>query len=369
MCSKLFGKVEATNEDLHDLEITAIKESHLVQIPIVCFIKRGLHTGVHAYKPKFTGDKYWGYPGGRLHITFHKLDAPDSYNIGNIPVYIVNAFCVLNVYHNIEDFLLPLYYMLEQTGRLYSEVTLYHSGDGCRLPGPVRVLTEPLLKEIFHIKGQILSIQATPRNVCYKNVATTTRIHYKHLEEHLNFWVPIRKRMSKFVLERLGLLEANDCPQNKITIIQRDDERKILNIDELVSLIQQYKLANVTVVEFRSMTFRDQIKIAYCTDVSVGPCGAGLVWGTFMKENKAVIEIAWPNQGWPFFYSQYYDTTKHCRVYKMNISEDDLIGKPPPQTEKHSDNPRGQYSDVIVNPNVFLQLLTYELDKQVGAGK
>ena len=40
-----------------------------------------------------------------------------------------------------------------------------------------------------------------------------------------------------------------------------------------------------------------------CTDILVGVEGAGLEWLYFMGKGKALLELAWPDQHWNFFYN------------------------------------------------------------------
>ena len=46
-----------------------------------------------------------------------------------------------------------------------------------------------------------------------------------------------------------------------------------------------------------------QVRAIACTDILVGVEGAGLEWSHFMKKGKALLELAWPEKHWNFFYS------------------------------------------------------------------
>ena len=46
-----------------------------------------------------------------------------------------------------------------------------------------------------------------------------------------------------------------------------------------------------------------QVQAIACTDILVGVEGAGLEWIHFMKKEKALLELAWPEKYWNFFYS------------------------------------------------------------------
>ena len=88
----------------------------------------------------------------------------------------------------------------------------------------------------------------------------------------------------------------------KITLLQQKN-RMILNINELQYAAQNAGFNNTEVVVFEDLSTKEQMKIVRCTNIFVGVQGAGLAWGLFLPNGSVLIEVAWPQNGWPFLYS------------------------------------------------------------------
>ena len=67
---------------------------------------------------------------------------------------------------------------------------------------------------------------------------------------------------------------------NRLTIVQRH-QRRILNLEELMSSAKNAGIDNVQTVTFEELTLREQMKAAYCTDVLVG------IQGTIYSQNMS----------------------------------------------------------------------------------
>jgi EGF domain-specific O-GlcNAc transferase len=83
-----------------------------------------------------------------------------------------------------------------------------------------------------------------------------------------------------------------------ITIIDRKGTRKIFNIERYVeNLRQKYPNLKINLVDFGTLTLREQVLVAQGTDILVGHHGAGMTHVLFMPEQSAVIEIFPPTFG------------------------------------------------------------------------
>lgn len=80
-----------------------------------------------------------------------------------------------------------------------------------------------------------------------------------------------------------------------VTVILRKGSRKLMGLDSHLFAALQAKfsqVADVHLVDFAGMSFREQIEAARDTDVLVGMHGAGLTQAMFMEEGRgAVVEI------------------------------------------------------------------------------
>lgn len=84
-------------------------------------------------------------------------------------------------------------------------------------------------------------------------------------------------------------------PRLNVTIINRRGSRKLLGLDTYLFEHAQARFADAAdlrLVEFETMPFREQIRLVRSTDVLVGMHGAGLTHAMFMEEGRgAVVEI------------------------------------------------------------------------------
>jgi protein O-GlcNAc transferase len=115
-------------------------------------------------------------------------------------------------------------------------------------------------------------------------------------------WVPgdckDSKTLSVFVDRILNLLSFTEVRDPSapltVTFIDRKGSRRLLNQESLLSTLRNtYSSENFTlnIVDFASITLREQISIVRNTDVLVGVHGAGLTHGMFLPPRSAVVEI------------------------------------------------------------------------------
>ena len=87
-----------------------------------------------------------------------------------------------------------------------------------------------------------------------------------------------------------------------VTIIQRKLDRRILNIEELTLTLEREGYNNTHVVDMATLSIKEQMQLARCSDVLIGIQGAALHWGFFMRPGTGFVEIAWPQKLWGFYY-------------------------------------------------------------------
>ena len=75
-------------------------------------------------------------------------------------------------------------------------------------------------------------------------------------------------------------IKADKCDQKKakILIINRNTNRKILNIAQLKDTLMSRTLQDVETVAMETLSIRKQIEKVYCSDILIGVHGAGLTW-------------------------------------------------------------------------------------------
>lgn len=80
-----------------------------------------------------------------------------------------------------------------------------------------------------------------------------------------------------------------------ITIIDRAENRKFINLDRYATMLRErYPNFNVDVVDFATISFPDQIRLAQKTDVLVGHHGAAMTHTIFMVPESAAVEVLPP---------------------------------------------------------------------------
>lgn len=99
--------------------------------------------------------------------------------------------------------------------------------------------------------------------------------------------------------------DNHPCDRPRVTFIQRQRTRILLNMDQLYAAVRRLGFRNVNVYNFETLSTLEQLRVVRCTDVLIGVHGQGLAWHTFMRRGgrAAIVEIAWPHQHWPFYYA------------------------------------------------------------------
>ena len=109
--------------------------------------------------------------------------------------------------------------------------------------------------------------------------------------------------ITTFILDSFGFSKAYD-EDSFVTIVQRN-YRLILNLEDLFSTVNLAGFPNIRIVHFENVSsVKEQVYIAATSSVMIGVHGAGLQWSMFMKPGSHLVEIAWPQKQWNFYYSK-----------------------------------------------------------------
>ena len=119
------------------------------------------------------------------------------------------------------------------------------------------------------------------------------------------------------------------CSAYKVVLLKRLGTRKILNIDELATVIRQRRGFDVDVVSFEGMTIQQQLEILRCTSLFIAVQGAALAWMLFLPQNAMFVEI-WFN-GWKARYKQraekYRPDLRAKTVRCQRVSSEEVLQK------------------------------------------
>ena len=119
------------------------------------------------------------------------------------------------------------------------------------------------------------------------------------------------------------------CATYKVTLLNRLGTRRILNIDELATVIRQQRGFDVDVVSFEGMTIQQQLEILRCTSLFIAVQGAALAWMLFLPQNAMFVEI-WFN-GWKARYKQraekYRPDLRAKTVRCQRVSSEEVLQK------------------------------------------
>jgi len=139
----------------------------------------------------------------------------------------------------------------------------------------------------------------------------------------------------------------------------------------------------VRVVDFSAHDVRSQAALAASTRIMIGVEGAGLQWAVFMPAGSVLIEIAWPNNYWCFYYKRqvtkysirhvelhagqvYINWTSYEKYFrrgrKVLESERILMLHRPPESSGSPDN-LWKFADVSIDTEEFRsKLITLSVD-------
>lgn len=182
----------------------------------------------------------------------------------------------------------------------------------------------------------------------------------KIIYEYIN-WFP-NKNSEKMRDMILGYDKINKDNNIKIVLINRKNNRKILNNKELCEKINAYFKINVDEVYFENKTFKEQIHIMNNYNIIISPHGAQLCSIPFSQDNSLIIECA--HEEWhPYHYFTGLSYTSN--KYHVMICDDHSCF--PIWYSKKYINPKTNRSDnkkisMKVNINKIIKVIEMYID-------
>ena len=245
----------------------------------------------HGFKVKFA-------PISQLPVTHRIIEDETAYFIGNI-----NDFEPENFYHFTKQIYFPLYWMVKNTDQLNygaRNIAFYRGVYGI-CPAVKKYIYHNLdnylyFLKILQVKNKLelsaFTDRKEPINVCYRNAVFSSELFLEQAPQAIQYFK-----------EQIGVSE-NICQSEKpvMVILQRSKYRRILNIGK-IKIVGEALGYNVKIVAMEKFTMKDQAQLIQCTRILAGVTGAGIQWSFWMKNHSGVIEIAWPQYEWPFFFS------------------------------------------------------------------
>ena len=124
------------------------------------------------------------------------------------------------------------------------------------------------------------------RNICFKELYFGTMQHAHNMPHTGSEHIP---KYVNYIWKQLKISPFKKFKEHRVGIISRKNRRRILNEDELVSVIKP--LAEVDLLTFEKMTVKEQIEAMQQYTVLVGVNGAGLMNGLYLPSHSVAIQI------------------------------------------------------------------------------
>ena len=220
---------------------------------------------------------------------------PQGHTVIHETAFFVVQTCPANLHHFFQDEFMPLFSVMHKLKRIemsagLSNHVLYRS------PGELNSCSDLKRYEFFL---QLLNVNMshdvyynTPPNTCFSRGVFGT-----------NDLLP--KQDARWPIDFIKAKQTKNisCVHNSssLVIIQRE-YRNILNVDDLKGVAMSLTGYTTQVVAFHALSVQEQLAVASCSQVMVGVQGAGLQWAMFMNSGSTLIEIAWPEKHWDFYY-------------------------------------------------------------------
>ncbi|RDW87369.1 hypothetical protein BP5796_03063 [Coleophoma crateriformis] len=124
--------------------------------------------------------------------------------------------------------------------------------------------------------------------------------HWEEKDCHNRFLLDAFLRRVYRHLNITATKHGNETDKTIVTIIDRRDRRRIRNLEVLVEKSRsRWPAAIFQVIDFASISLREQIDLVRNTDVLVGMTGAGLTHVLWLPEESSLAEIQAPNKRMP----------------------------------------------------------------------
>jgi len=213
--------------------------------------------------------------------------------------FFVEPTCPGNFHHFFIDEFIPLYSVVALSNRLHPGARnqiLYRTpqvgldDDRCYSRRTYEGFLRTLYIDDFHDVFYNL-----PNNTCFRQAvfgSTPLLFRQRDVIDHV---------LSYYNLTKHSHRNANNL---YVTILGRRD-RRIINAEEVLSFAKEVGFQNLRIVDFSGKSIRSQLETMSTSNVFMGIQGAGLQWSIFMPESSYLIELAWPQKHWGFYYASF----------------------------------------------------------------
>lgn len=230
-------------------------------------------------------------------LHFNNKTLPKEFPYHSDTAFFVQPTCPGNFHHFFEDEFLALYSAVSLSNRLHpgsNNQIIYRTPqverNGCTDRSTYEVFLQTLyIKKVHDVFYNL------PDNACFRDAIFGCKpllARHRDVVDHvLRFY-------------EFPVLDIRNTSGLFVTILSRS-VRRIVNIEELASFAREVGFQNVRIVDFGRISVHEQLRIMSTTKVFVGVQGAGLQWSIFMPERSFLIELAWPQKHWIFYYHKF----------------------------------------------------------------
>lgn len=234
----------------------------------------------------------------RWDIFFSHDSVPATHKWLPDAAFFISQSCPGNFHHFWSDEFLMLYSVMNVSNRLAPSLknhVLYRT--------PWDLAPDELACDDIHRYEQFLKYLHVefPHEVFYKMPVNTCFQYGVFGLVNLNY---DSKRTVQYVIQAAGIKQTQCLNPQRVLIIQRN-LRKILNVNDLLEAAKAEGYPESEVIILENLSVEEQLKLVACSPVMVGVQGAGLQWSIFMPQGSTLIEIAWPQKHWGFYFTSW----------------------------------------------------------------
>lgn len=207
--------------------------------------------------------------------------------------------------HTAFDTLTGLFATINETRTLPGDLIIYmgfpgDQTDNHKADADGRLQTDTFYEEMFSALSahplqswSAFLEQSKTTSICFDDIVigTSRRIgHYHSSEEMPYFDVDLMRSLSELMQQNLASYTELDLScKFRVTVLDRQHSRRILNIDELASAVEDHLMSQripqhcVDVIDAERLTFSQQYHLFHNTKILVGVDGSGLLNAAFTR--------------------------------------------------------------------------------------
>jgi adenomatosis polyposis coli protein len=234
----------------------------------------------------------------RWDIFFTNQEIPTTHAWTPDTAFFISQSCPGNFHHFWTDEFISLFSVMNISNRLHLKArnhVLY------RTPTDL-VDSEAACDDIHRYEAFLKYINVVePHEVFYKLPANTCFRNAVFGLANLNY---DSRLVVDYVLSKAGLPSSSCDDSVRVLIIQRK-RRRLINAAELLEAAISEGFSHSVVVDFEEKTVEEQMSLCACSQVMLGVQGAGLQWAVFMQRGSTLVEVAWPQKFWGFYFNSF----------------------------------------------------------------